>query len=81
MIIIKKDDRGFIQRDSFFISDLVEAAELANIIARDVLTNEKVHVEYVKEKIGRAINILTPIYEAANREIKALEELNKENNE
>ena len=74
-IILKKS--GFIENNEWVQSDLMNARELIDIIIRDLERNGETHVNYIDEKLSRAICYLNPTLTLA-RSFEAEEKENYE---
>lgn len=59
MPLVVKDK--YLEKNNWVIGDLLTAREMINIILNDLEFNDKTHVDYVLEKLGRAENILNNI--------------------
>lgn len=59
MPLVVKDK--YLEKNNWVIGDLLTAREMINTILNDLEFNDKTHVDYVLEKLGRAENILNNI--------------------
>ena len=59
MPLVVKDK--YLEKNNWVIGDLLTAREMINTILNDLEFNDKTHIDYVLEKLGRAENILNNI--------------------
>lgn len=65
MPLIVKDK--LLEKNNWILSDLITARSMINAILGDLESNDKSHVDYVLEKLGRAEDILSNINDLCRR--------------
>lgn len=81
MPLVVKDK--YLEKNNWVIGDLLTAREMINTILNDLEFNDKTHVDYVLEKLGRAENILNNInglcLRSSNKGVKKDEDTSSSN--
>ena len=65
MPLIVKDD--YLENNTWVLGDLLTAKEMIDTIIRDLQSNDRTHVNYVIEKLGKAEDILNNINSLCHR--------------
>lgn len=68
MPLIVKDK--FLEKNNWILGDLMTAESMIDAILSDLESNDKSHVDYVLEKLGRAEDILSNINSLCRRASK-----------